>query len=38
MDVLRYIIKNNYPDDFQILCANCNWGKQLNGGVCPHQK
>jgi len=23
-------------DDFQILCANCNIGKYLNGGTCPH--
>ena len=21
--------------DFQVLCANCNWGKHLNGGSCP---
>lgn len=22
-----WIIKNNYPKDFQILCRNCNWAK-----------
>lgn len=32
----RWIIKNNFPKDLQILCANCNWGKYRNGGVCPH--
>lgn len=21
--------------DLQVLCANCNQGKELNGGVCP---
>lgn len=29
---------NNYPDSLQVLCWNCNVGKQLNGGVCPHVK
>lgn len=33
-----WIHKNNFPPDFQVLCFNCNHGKQLNGGVCPHQK
>lgn len=23
--------------DVQVLCYNCNNGKRLNGGVCPHQ-
>lgn len=31
-----WIIKNNFPPIFQVLCANCNWGKRLNG-ICPHQ-
>jgi hypothetical protein len=22
---------------FQVLCHNCNTGKKLNGGVCPHK-
>jgi hypothetical protein len=26
------------PGEFQVLCGNCNMGKHLNGGVCPHQK
>ena len=28
---------NNYPDSLQVLCFNCNCGKQVNGGVCPHK-
>lgn len=24
--------------DLQVLCFNCNLGKQLNGGICPHHK
>lgn len=34
----RFLIQNNFPKDiFQILCANCNWGKHRNGGICPHK-
>lgn len=29
--------KNGYPSGFQVLCANCNHGKQVCGGVCPHK-
>lgn len=31
-----WLKRNNYPKEFQILCYNCNHGKHLNGGVCPH--
>ena len=33
----RWIVKNNYPKIFQVLCMNCNTGKHRNGGTCPHQ-
>lgn len=33
----KWIIKNNFPKDFQILCWNCNLGKYHNGGICPHK-
>lgn len=32
----RWLRDNNYPDGFQVLCMNCNFGKHLNNGVCPH--
>lgn len=35
--IYLWIKRNNYPPDFQILCHNCNHGKHLNGGICPHQ-
>lgn len=35
--LLRSIIRNRFPETFQILCFNCNCGKQVNKGVCPHQ-
>lgn len=36
MQVYRFIVKNNFPPDFQILCWNCNCGKLRNDGICPH--
>jgi hypothetical protein len=24
------------PLDLQVLCWNCQWGKRLNNGFCPH--
>lgn len=35
---LRWLIDNGFPDEYQILCMNCNFGKARNGGVCPHQQ
>jgi len=32
----RWLVKNNFPDGFRLLCFNCNCGRQINGGVCPH--
>lgn len=32
-----WIVKNNFPEGFQILCFNCNCGRHHNGGVCPHK-
>lgn len=33
-------LKNNgWPKErHQLLCANCNYGKLRNGGICPHQQ
>lgn len=31
---LRYPDKNRY----QVLCMNCNFGKKINNGVCPHKE
>lgn len=34
----RWLVKNLFPADFQVLCMNCNFGKAKNNGVCPHQE
>jgi GrpB-like predicted nucleotidyltransferase (UPF0157 family) len=35
----RWLKRNHYPQDppLQVLCANCNQSKQVNGGVCEHK-
>jgi hypothetical protein len=33
----RWLLKNNFPNGFQILCFNCNLGRERNHKVCPHQ-
>lgn len=33
----HWLIKNNYPEGFQILCFNCNHAKHIYG-ICPHNK
>jgi len=33
-----WLKKQGFPqDEFQLLCMTCNWGKKMNGGVCPHK-
>jgi hypothetical protein len=32
-----WMVSADFPSGFQVLCRNCNWGKHVNGGVCPHQ-
>jgi len=34
----RYLIENDFPPEFQVLCANCNFGKWRNKGICPHKR
>jgi hypothetical protein len=36
--IYNWLEKYNYPkDNFQLLCFNCNFGKRVNGGTCPHK-
>ncbi|MDG6898112.1 MAG: hypothetical protein JRN24_00095 [Nitrososphaerota archaeon] len=34
--LLRYIIRHNFPPQYRVLCFNCNLGREMNGGICPH--
>ena len=31
-----WLIRNDFPDDIQLMCFNCNDGRRINGGICPH--
>ncbi len=33
----KWLRQNNYPKEFQVLCFNCNMGRSLNNGICPHK-
>jgi hypothetical protein len=38
-DVIGWLIREDFPKNgFQILCWNCNVGKAINRGTCPHHK
>lgn len=30
-----YVIANNFPKEYQLLCMNCNWVRRYD--TCPHQ-
>ena len=33
-----WLKRKGWPEGFQVLCANCNLGRHLNDGVCPHNR
>jgi hypothetical protein len=35
--IYKWLKQNGFPEGFQVLCFNCNCGRQLNGGICPHK-
>ena len=37
-DTIAWLIRNNFPPGFRVLCSNCNVGRYRNGGICPHKK
>lgn len=32
----KWLIKNEYPEGYQVLCMNCQFGKS-KFGICPHK-
>ena len=35
----RWIIKNDFPPEFRVLCYNCNCGRaRFRDGICPHKR
>lgn len=35
---LLSVIKRGFPNEYRILCYNCNLGRDKNNGACPHEK
>jgi len=35
---LRDAVKNYQPEEYQILCYNCNCARAHNDGICPHEQ
>ena len=33
----QFLRSHNYPKGYQTLCFNCNSGRALNKGICPHK-
>lgn len=34
----RWLEDRGFPkDNFRLLCFNCNTGRNVNGGICPHE-
>lgn len=34
----KWLRVSGYPVGFQVLCFNCNVGRHINGGICPHEE
>lgn len=32
-----WLARKGFPSGYQVLCMNCNHGKRMNNGVCPHK-
>lgn len=37
-NIYTWLRANGCPAGFAVLCFNCNCGRSVNGGVCPHKK
>ncbi len=35
--IYNWLIKNDFPPGFQVLCHNCNFSKGVNNGTCAHK-
>lgn len=32
-----WLKRRGYPKEYRVLCHNCNLGRHICGGICPHQ-
>lgn len=33
-----WLRRHSFPSGYQVLCFNCNTGRHIAGGICPHEK
>ncbi len=31
-----WLLRHNFPPGYQVMCYNCNCGRALHDGICPH--
>jgi hypothetical protein len=36
--IYGWLARHGWPPGFQVLCMQCNFGKRMNHGVCPHKE
>jgi len=36
--IYKWLVRNGFPPGFRVMCHNCNIGRQINGGICPHKQ
>jgi hypothetical protein len=34
----RWLRRQGWPEGYQVACFNCNTGRHINGGICPHRE
>jgi hypothetical protein len=37
-EIYKWAIDNGFPSGFQVLCMNCNWGRNRFEEGCPHRR
>lgn len=38
-NLYRYLVREGFPkNNYRLFCWNCNCGRQVNGGICPHEE
>jgi hypothetical protein len=33
----RHLVQAGFPSGYRVLCINCNFGRNRNNGICPHE-
>jgi hypothetical protein len=36
-NLYRWLAGQKFPPGYRVACFNCNYGRSLNNGICPHK-